>query len=406
MQEVWVTSLLLTIIVVALSAGVLLARHFLGATGSVSVSINDRNAMASPAGQRLLWALADAGTYLPAACGGKGVCGQCRVKIEQGCPPLLATEAEHITPADAQAGYRLACMVRLREDMQVSIDPYLLQHRRWNCEVVSNRNISVYLKELTLRLPDQQRIEFEAGDYIQVEVPPYRMTFHEIEIDQPYVGQWERLGLFELESELNEPLVRSYSPASPPQEDQEIRLVIRIALPPAGARPGAPPGKGSSWLFSLKAGDHLWVRGPYGTFNASTNDSEMVMIAGGAGIAPIRSIILDQLARGTGRKISLWFGARNRQDLCYYGEFQELARQHENFSVNAVLSEPDANDQWTEATGFVHAVVHDKYLNNHPSPRKAEYYLCGPPVMASAVMHMLGRLGVDPKNIYLDDFQS
>lgn len=406
MQEVWVTSLLLTGIILVLSVSVLVARRFLGASGNVSVIINDETELRLPAGQKLLWALAENGTYFPAACGGKGVCGQCRVQIDQGCPPLIPIEAQHITAVDAEAGFRLACMVSLRGDMHIAIAPGLLQQGRWDCEVVSGRNISVYLKELILRLPDQERICFEAGDYIQVEIPPYRMTFDEIEIDERYRGQWQHLGLFDLESQLTEPVVRSYSPASPPQEDQEIRLVIRIALPPPGAPRGTPPGKASSWLYGLKAGDHLVVRGPYGTFNASENDREMVLIAGGAGIAPMRSIILDQLARGTGRKISLWFGARNRQDLCYYDEFHALAGQHDNFSIHAVLSEPETNDQWTGETGFVHAVVRDNYLGNHPSPREAEYYLCGPPVMATAVLEMLDEFGVAPDNIYLDDFAS
>lgn len=406
MQEVWVTSVLLTGVVLALSAGVLLARRFLGASGSVSVNINEQKALRLPAGQKLLWALAQAGVYLPAACGGKGVCGQCRVRIDRGCPPLSASEAGHITPADAQAGYRLACMVRLREDIHISTGFGLVQPGRWECEVVSNQNISIYLKELVVRLPHEQRIQFEAGDFIQVEVPAYHLEFRTIEITEPYRAEWKHLGLFQMVSELAEPVVRSYSPANPPQEDRQLRLVIRIALPPPGAPPGTPPGRASSWLFSLKAGDRLVVRGPYGSFNATDNDCEMVLIAGGAGIAPVRSIILDQLARGTGRKISLWFGARNRQDLCYYDEFQALAGDHDNFSVHAVLSQPQASDQWQGETGFVHAVAHDRYLKDHPAARDAEYYLCGPPVMASAVLQMLDSLGVDPGHIYVDDFAS
>jgi Na+-transporting NADH:ubiquinone oxidoreductase subunit F len=405
MQEVLATSLLLTGIVLVLSVSVLVARRFLGTAGSVSVIVNDHDEFRFPAGQKLLWALAEAGIYLPATCGGKGVCGHCRVRIDRGCPPLIATEAEHITPGDAEDGFRLACMVRLREQMHISIDMDPLQFGRWDCEVVSNKNISIYLKELLLRLPENESIQFEAGDYIQLEVPPYRMSFDEIKIDEPYRDQWERLGLFNLESRLNEPAVRSYSPASPPQEDQEIRLVIRIALPPQSAQPGTPPGIVSSWLFNLKTGDHVAVRGPFGTFNASDSESEMVMIAGGAGIAPMRSIILDQLTRGTGRKISLWYGARNRQDLCYYSEFLALAQDHDNFTVHAVLSEPNVKDQWEGETGFVHAVVHDKYLKNHATPRQLEFYVCGPPVMASAVMQMLDSLGVGPENIYLDDFE-
>jgi len=403
-QQILVSSLILTALVMALVLLVLLARRLLGAYGTVSVRVGEDRVLEVEAGRRLLWALADAGLHLPAACGGKGACGQCRVLIREGRPELSQMGAQHIGPEDAAAGYRLACMVRTWEDMRVSIAAGSLARGRWDCRVVSNRSISVYLKELVLALPEGERIDFEAGDYVQVEVPPYRLEFTDLAIDPPFDAEWKRLGLLRLVSEVPEVTIRAYSLANPPQQDREMHLVIRIATPPATAPLGTPPGRASSYLFGLRAGDRLTLSGPFGTFHATDDDTEMILIAGGAGIAPIRSIVLDQLARGATRRMSLWFGARDRYDLCYYEELEALAAAHDNFDVTAVLSEPRADDGWTGATGFVHAAVYAQYLERHPAPAKVEYYLCGPPVMAAAVIDMLAGLGVPRASIYLDDF--
>lgn len=406
MMDIMIPTALLTAIVVAFASLVLLARAKLGATGQVSIQLDDGKVISVEAGRRLLWALADAGIYLPAACGGKGACGQCRVRIDEGRPELSQMGATHINTADAQAGYRLACMVRVWQGMNIAIDETSLGSQQWRCTVTGNRNISVYLKELLLQLPEGERIAFRAGEYIQASVPPYRLDFADINIDPPFDAQWRRLGLNSLSSETRETTVRAYSMANPPRQDREIRLVVRIATPPATAPADTPPGRSSSYLWSLRPGDPLSVSGPFGDFHASDTDRSMVLIAGGAGIAPMRSIILDQLDRDTGRHLSLWFGARNRNDLCYFDEFQALAKQHDCFDFHAVLSEPDVADNWDGATGFVHAVVHEQFLGKHPAPQAMEYYLCGPPLMATAAMNMLDGIGVPPEQVFIDDFGS
>ena len=404
-QEVFIASLLLTTIVVLLSLGVLTARRIMGVGGTVTVTVNNDQTFETTSGKRLFSALADAGIYLSSACGGRGACGECRVQIDANCPVILPLETEFIDTADAARGVRLACVVRLRKNLQVSIDTGLLTAKNWNCEVISSRFLSAYLKELVLRLPDKERLAFKAGEYIQVTIPSYQLDFRDIKPEEPVKREWQRLRLDRLESRVSEPVTRSYSLANPPQNDREIRLVVKLALPPAHAPAAAPPGKASSYLFSLVPGDHLPVSGPFGTFHASDNDCEMIMIAGGAGISPMRSIILDQLARQTSRKMCLWYGARSRPDLCYHAELLALAKQHDNFDLYPVLSEPAETDDWSGDTGFVHAVLYEKYLKMHDDPGNAEYYLCGPPVMADAVLQMLDVLGVNPERIFLDDFE-
>jgi Na+-transporting NADH:ubiquinone oxidoreductase subunit F len=406
MQQILISSVLLTAIILLLSVIVLLARQWLGFSGTAIVRSEDGRTFSVASGRRLLWVLAENGIHLPAACGGKGACGQCRVRILQGGPQLSQMGAEHIKPEDAEAGDRLACMVRVWNDLLISIGTVALEVDDWECDTVSNRSISVYLKELKLRLPAGERIEFEAGDYVQVEVPPYRLAFRDIDIAQPYAGEWARLGLFDLASTVAEPTVRAYSMANPPAQDREIHLVVRIATPPASAPITTPPGRASSYLFSLRPGDRLTVSGPFGTFHATENDNEMVFIAGGAGIAPIRSIILDRLARQPSRRMSLWYGARDLQDLVYHQEFVSLAEQHGNFSIRVVLSNPLEKDRWKGDTGLVHSVVYERYLKDHPAPGEAEYYLCGPPLMTAAVLDMLDELGVETEHIFLDDFGS
>ncbi|NND44431.1 MAG: NADH:ubiquinone reductase (Na(+)-transporting) subunit F, partial [Xanthomonadales bacterium] len=299
-----------------------------------------------------------------------------------------------------------ACMVRTWQDMHVVIDAAQRGRQQWICEVSSSRSISPYLKELVLRLPKGERIEFCAGDYVQVAAPPYQLDFADISIDPPFDLHWQKLGLTALKSQSGETTVRAYSLANPPRDDREIRLVVRIATPPVTAPADTPPGRASSYLFGLRPGESLPVTGPFGTFHATESQRDMVLIAGGAGIAPMRSIILDQLHRGTGRRMSLWFGARDRPDLCYHDEFLALAEQHGHFDFHAVLSEPAAGDDWTQATGFVHQVVYEQYLRGHPEPAALEFYVCGPPVMAAAVLGMLEGLGVPPEGILMDDFGS
>jgi Na+-transporting NADH:ubiquinone oxidoreductase subunit F len=255
-----------------------------------------------------------------------------------------------------------------------------------------------------LELPAQEKFNFEAGDYIMLEIPPYRLAFCDFDIELPYREEWERLNLLELESAVAEPTTRLYSLANSPQDDDKLTIVVRIATPPPDAPLGTPPGRASSYIFGLKPGDTVTLSGPYGDFHASDSDKEMILIGGGAGVAPLRSIILDQLARSIRRKVSFWYGSRDLSDLCYRKEFEAAAAAHANFQYRVALSQPRSDEAWNGSTGFIHNVVYDEYLREHPAPESAEYFLCGPPLMSAAVLHMLEEIGVDAENVHFDDF--
>lgn len=395
---------LFTAIVLVLSAVVLAARHWLLPRGAFAVDLNGRRTIEVAAGDKLLWALAENGVYLPAACGGRGTCGQCRVTVLDNATPRLPTEATHISRREAEEGMRLACMTTVRRDLSVVVAEDILEARRWTCSVVSNRNVSTLSKELVLQMPEGEAMEFEAGDYVLLEAPPHSVKFSEFEIGPEYRDEWQRHGLLQLESTSREQVIRAYSLANPPSETKRLTLVVRIALPPADASASVPPGQASSWIFSLAEGDDVTVSGPFGEFHARDSENEMIFIAGGVGIAPIRSIILDQLEGGSRRTMSFWYGARNSLELCYQSDFDRLASEHDNFSWHVALSDPRPDEDWSGYTGFIHTVIHEKYLQDHPAPEEAEYYLCGPPLMSSAVVHMLEDLGVETDNIYFDDF--
>jgi len=400
--QIIVPTVVFTGLVLLLAIVVMLARRQLEPAGVVRIEVNRRRSFEVDAGGKLLWALAANGIYLPAACGGRGTCGQCRVTVSSGSVPLLPTEEAHIDAADARAGVRLACMLRLRGALAISVPETILAVRRSICVVESNRCVAPYLKELVL-VP-REPIEFAAGDYILLEAPPHRIAFSDFAIDERYRRFWQDNRLFALESVVREPVTRAYSLANPPADGGQLTLVVRIALPPPTAPAGTPPGQVSSFVFGLKPGDEVAVRGPFGEFHVRDSDREMVFIAGGAGIAPIRSMILEQLARGSRRRMSLWYGARNRHELCYADEFAAAAGQHENFDYQAALSNPDPDTDWHGHTGFIHAVVHDRYLLGHAAPQDIEYYVCGPPLMSAAVMQMLEQLGVPAGNVLYDDF--
>ena len=391
-------------IVLVLSSLVLFARRWLEPSGPVSIDVNGERVIDAQAGHRLLWTLADNGIYLPAACGGRGTCGQCRVTVMSGGGPPLPPEAIHIGTDERAKGVRLACSVKIRDDMQIAVPASVLDVRQWSCEVISARNVATYIRELVLQLPGPDRIEFSAGAYVVIEVPPHRINFRDFAIDDRYSEDWRQSGLLELESAVDTPVLRAYSLANPPQDDDRVVLLVRIAPPPATAPPGTPPGQASSYLFSLEMGDTLAVSGPFGEFRAQDSDSEMIFIAGGVGISPIRSIILDQLSRGSRRKMSLWYGARDKHDLCYVEEFEEAARRHDNFELHVALSAPRDDDDWKGHKGFIHLMVSERYLSAHVAPGDVEYYLCGPPIMSASVMAMLEQLGVDRSRILIDDF--
>ncbi len=403
MLEILLGVLFFTLIVIALVLVIIWAKSHILPHGEVEVVINDDHEVKVPIGSKLLTALADQGLFVPSACGGGGTCGQCRVKVLEGGGDLLPTEATHINRREAKDGYRLSCQVTVREPMKIEVPEEVFGVRQWVCRVRSNRNVATFIKELVLELPEGEEFNFRAGGYIQIECPPYQVKFTEFDIDEQFRDVWDALDLWKLESKVDEPVVRAYSMANFPLEKGIIMLNVRIALPPPGL--DVPPGKMSSYIFSLKPGDTVKVTGPFGDFYARDTGREMVVIGGGAGMAPLRSIIFDELVRKKStRKITFWYGARSYREAFYIDDFNRLQEEHENFRWYLALSEPRPEDNWTGYTGFIHEVVYENYLKDHPAPEDCEYYLCGPPMMIAAVMKMLDDLGVERDHIFFDDF--
>ena len=394
-------------VIVLLSTVILVARSRLVETGSVTLVVNEDREFVVPAGSKLLEALADVGLYLPSGCGGKGTCGQCRVRVPVGGGPLLPTEEASIGPNEAAQHVRLSCQVAVREDVRVWIPEEVFGVRQWDCTVRSTRGLSTFIKEIVLELPEGEEVPFRAGGYIQVECPPFHTKFSDFDIEPKYREEWDRLNLWRYVAGTKSPTTRAYSMANYPEEKGIILLNVGIALPPPGAGDGVPPGVVSSYLFQLQPGDKTTISGPYGEFYARETDNEMVFIGGGTGMAPMRSHIFDQLERlETNRKISFWFGVRSKRDLFYHEEFTRLAEKHPNFTYTVALSEPQKDEDWDGPVGFIHAVAYDKYLADHPAPEDCEYYMCGPPLMISAVQRMLTNLGVPEENVMFDDFGS
>ena len=394
-----------TVVVIGLVAVILAARSKLVSSGDVTITINDNpdQSIQVPAGSKLMNTLADAGIYLPSACGGGGSCQQCRCVIKSGGGDILPTEASAFTKGEVKEGWRLSCQVAVKQDMNIEVEPELFGVKRWECEVVSNPNVATFIKELTLKLPEGENVDFRAGGYVQLEVPPHLVKFSDFEVEEEYRGDWERFGFFNLESKVDETVVRAYSMANYPEERGLVKFNIRIATPPPGT--DLPPGQMSSYTFNLKPGDKITVFGPFGEFFAKDTDNEMVFIGGGAGMAPMRSHIFDQLKRlNSKRKISFWYGARSLREVFYEDEYDQLAKENENFEWHLALSDPQPEDHWEGKTGFIHNVVLENYLKDHPAPEDVEYYMCGPPMMNAAVIKMLKDLGVEDENIMLDDF--
>lgn len=404
MNEIVLGSVLFVAIVLILSSVVVAARALLLPAAAVMVRVNGEKLLKGRTGTKLLETLSGGGVPVPAACGGKGTCGQCRVTVEKGAGPPLPTEAARLTRREMQDGVRLACQITLRNDLDIGVAEEIMGVRSWSCRVASTRMLSPLIREIVLDMPAGETLRFRAGAFVQVTAPAYEQRFADLDIAPEHRQTWQRLGLGAMTSRSTLATSRAYSIANRPRDGGRIVLLIRLALPPPTV-PGAPPGIVSSWLFARKAGDEMTVTGPYGDFAARETEREMVFIGGGVGMAPLRAIIFDRLQRaGTRRTMSFWYGARSRADLFYEEEFDALAASHPNFSWTPALSDPAAGDRWTGATGFIHDVVLERHLAGHPAPEDCEYYLCGPPLMIRAVLAMLDEVGVDPDSIFFDDF--
>lgn len=405
MLEIGLGVTLFTVIVMVLVLGIIAARSKLVATGEVSVTINDEKTVQTAVGGKLLGALADARLFLASACGGQGTCGQCRVTAFAGCGVILPTELSFITKREAADGERLACQVAVKQDMKIRIPDEVFGVKKWECTVRSNPNVATFIKELILELPEGEHVDFRAGGYIQIECPPHHLKYKDFDIQQEYRDEWDRYNLWRYESRVNEAVTRAYSMASYPGEKGIIMLNVRICSPPPEAPDSVPPGKMSSYIFNLRPGDKVTISGPFGEFFARDTDNEMVFIGGGAGMAPLRSHIFDQLRRiKTNRKITFWYGARSRREVFYDDDFNQLQAEHENFKWFVALSDPQPQDNWTGHTGFIHQVLYENYIKDHPAPEDCEYYMCGPPVMNAAVVKMLESQGVEREQIMFDDF--
>ena len=396
---------LFTVVVMLLVSLILVARARLVSNGDVQIEINgdpDRT-LTVPAGGKLLNTLADAGIFLSSACGGGGTCAQCKCQIVDGGGSMLPTEEGHFTRGQRRDNWRLSCQVAVKQDMKIEVAPEFFGVKQWETTVLSNDNVATFIKELVLEIPAGESVDFRAGGYVQLEVPPHEVRYADYEIDEQYRGDWEHFGLFKKVSKVNDTTIRAYSMANYPEEKGVIKFNIRIATPPPGT--DFPPGKMSSHVFGLKPGDKVKVFGPYGEFFAKDTDAEMVFIGGGAGMAPMRSHIFDQLRRlNSKRKISFWYGARSLREMFYEDDYNTLAAENDNFDWHVALSDPQPEDNWTGMTGFIHNGVLENYLKNHPAPEDCEYYMCGPPMMNAAVVKMLKDLGVEDENIALDEF--
>ena len=399
-------------VVLALVAVILVARSRLVPSGNVRILINDdeSKALSVPAGGKLLNVLADNKVFVSSACGGGGTCAQCKVNIYEGGGDILQTETSHITKREAREGVRLSCQVNVKQDMKIEVPPEVFSVKKWECEVVSNDNVATFIKEFVVKLPEGETLDFQPGGFIQIEVPPFECDFKDFEgIDERFHPDWDRFNVWDFKLVNTEPVFRAYSMANHPAEGDIIMLNIRIATPPPDREKGGwedvPPGIASSYVFSRKPGDMVTVSGPFGEFFIQETDREMVYIGGGAGMAPLRSHLYHLFhTLKTGRKVSYWYGARNPNEVFYEDHFRKIEEEFPNFTFHIAMSEPRPEDNWDGYVGFIHQVVYDHYLRDHPAPEDVEYYLCGPPLMLRAALGMLDDLGIEEEMIRFDEF--
>jgi Na+-transporting NADH:ubiquinone oxidoreductase subunit F len=404
MLEIALGVIFFTAIVIALVFLIIGAKNKLVASGDVEILINHEKKIHVPVGSKLLTVLADNQLFVSSACGGGGTCGQCKVKVHAGGGDILPTELSHISKREAAEGERLACQVSVKHDMDIEVEDSVFGVKKWECTVKSNENVATFIKELVLELPSGEAINYRAGGYIQIECPAHVSKYSDMNIQEEYRPDWDKFNLWRFVSDVKEPALRAYSMASYPEE-KEIMLNVRIATPPPGASDDVPPGVMSSFIFNLKAGDKVFVSGPYGEFYAKDTDNEMVFVGGGAGMAPMRSHIFDQLRRlKSKRKMTFWYGARSKREMFYVEDFDMLAKENPNFTWHTALSDALPEDEWTGYTGFIHNVLFEEFIKKHPAPEDCEFYMCGPPIMNTSVTKMLIDNGVEPENIMLDDF--
>jgi Na+-transporting NADH:ubiquinone oxidoreductase subunit F len=404
--EILIGTVVFISIVLLLVLVIMVARYWLIPQGNVTIAINDdpEKSIMAAVGGKLLNVLASHGIYLSSACGGSGTCGQCKCQVLEGGGDVLPIEPEHLNRNQIREHYRLACQVAVKQDLKIRVPEKFFEVKKWRCPVISNDNVATFIKELVVEVPEGEDIAFRAGAFMQVETPPFHVRFRDFDIPERFRDDWERFGFFDLEAESPEPVVRAFSMANYPEERGILIFNVRIATPPPGDK-DIPPGKASSWLFSLRPQDEVEVFGPFGDFFARETDNEMVFVGGGAGMAPMRSHLFDQLERlQSRRRITFWYGARSWKEAFYVDDFNRLAEEHDNFDWYLALSNPLPEDNWTGLTGFIHEVLYERYLKDHPAPEDCEYYLCGPPPMLKAMLALLDELGVEADNILYDDF--
>jgi Na+-transporting NADH:ubiquinone oxidoreductase subunit F len=405
-MEIILSVTMFTGIILLLVAIILVARRSLVSTGKLAVNINDEKDISIEGGAKLLTALAAEKIFLSSACGGGGTCGQCKVTINSGGGDILPTELSHITKRQAKEGMRLACQVTCKQDMKIHVPEEVFGIKKWTCKVRSNDNVATFIKELVLELPKGESVPFRAGGFIQIERPAgLDIDFKNFQIQPEYREDWDKFNLWQYKSFVPDETVRAYSMANYPLEEGMVMLNVRIATPHPKAPAGTPPGKMSSYIFDLKPGDECVISGPFGEFFARETKKEMIFVGGGAGMAPMRSHIFDQFRRvKTDRKVTFWYGARSVREMFYVEDFDMIQKENPNFKWHVALSEPQPGDDWKGYTGFIHNVLYEEYLKNHPAPEDCEYYLCGPPIMNQSVINMLLSLGVERDDIMLDDF--
>lgn len=396
-------------VVWALVAVLLFARKKLVPEGKVKITINGEKEIEHERGCSLLQALADEKIFVASACGGSGTCGTCKGIVLSGGGSILPTERNHLSRKMQQENYRLFCQVKVNNDMKIEIPKEVFGVKKWECEVISNHNVATFIKELVLKLPDHETLDFRSGGYMQIEIPKCTIAYKDIEVDETYRNNWEKMNMFGFVMKNPQPTSRAYSMANHPIENTQVILNVRIAPPPFDPRKGSykkvNPGICSSYIHSLKIGDKVILSGPYGDFFVQDTDREMMFIGGGAGMAPMRSHIFDQFkTKHTKRKTTFWYGGRSLQELFYVKDFQDLEKENNNFAFHIALSDPQPEDHWTGNTGFIHQVIFENYLKAHPYPEEIEYYICGPPMMLQAVLKMLDSLGVPENMIFYDDF--